>query len=42
MGYQEVIAYGLVILAVAVLIKKAVWKKKKDDSSCGNGGCGCS
>lgn len=43
MGYQEIIAYGLLILAVGYLIKKSFWKKgggKK--KSCGSNDCGCS
>jgi len=46
MDYQEIITYGLLVFAVAYLIKKFFWKKsrkKNNDggSSCGSN-CGCS
>jgi hypothetical protein len=37
---QEILAFGILILAIAFLIKKYFWKKKSD-KICGNGGCGC-
>lgn len=42
MGYQEIIAYGLLILALGYLIKKTFWKKGGKKGSCGGGDCGCS
>lgn len=45
MGYQEVIAYGLLIIAVGYFIKKSFWKNKGGKKgSCGKdgGSCGCS
>ncbi|MDR0229065.1 MAG: FeoB-associated Cys-rich membrane protein [Flavobacteriaceae bacterium] len=43
MGYQEIIAYGIVIIAVGYLIKKSFWKTKNNKKgSCGGGDCGCS
>jgi hypothetical protein len=38
---QEIIAFGILLIAVGFLIKKFFWKsgKKKD---CGDGNCGCS
>lgn len=43
MGYQEIIAYALVIVAAGFLIKKTFGKKGgSKDKSCGSGGCGCS
>ncbi|MDR2222504.1 MAG: FeoB-associated Cys-rich membrane protein [Flavobacteriaceae bacterium] len=43
MGYQEIIAYGIVIIAVGYLIKKSFWKNKNSKKgSCGSGDCGCS
>jgi hypothetical protein len=37
---QEILAFGILILAIAFLIKKYFWKKKSD-VNCGNGYCGC-
>lgn len=37
---QEILAFGILIIAVLFLIKKYFWKKKKD-TNCGNGDCGC-
>nr|WP_315132917.1 FeoB-associated Cys-rich membrane protein [uncultured Flavobacterium sp.] len=37
---QEIIAFGILILAVAFLIKKYFWKKKSD-KNCGDGDCSC-
>lgn len=43
MGYQEIIAYALVLIALGFLIKKTIGKKgNSNDKSCGSGGCGCS
>jgi len=41
MDVQSIIAYLLVIGAVAFLIKKFFRKKKKKASDCGNDDCGC-
>jgi hypothetical protein len=37
---QEILAFGILILAIAFLIRKYFWKKKSD-ANCGNGDCGC-
>jgi hypothetical protein len=37
---QEIIAFGILILAVAFLIKKYFWKKKSD-KNCGDGDGDC-
>lgn len=37
---QEMLAFGILILAIAFLVQKYFWKKKSD-KSCGNGDCGC-
>lgn len=42
MGYQEIIAYGLLVIAVAYIIKKSFWKGGGKKGSCGGGSCGCS
>ncbi|MTG96696.1 MULTISPECIES: FeoB-associated Cys-rich membrane protein [Myroides] len=43
MGYQEIIAYAFLIIAVGYLIKKSFWKNNsKKKGSCGGGSCGCS
>ena len=36
--YQEIIAFGLLAIALAFLIKKFFFKKKKSNKDCG--GCG--
>lgn len=41
MEVQEIIAYALVVLAVAFLIKKFFFKKKKKSGNCGDNDCGC-
>jgi hypothetical protein len=42
MGLQEIIAFGILGIAIAYLIKKYFFKKKKSDKNCGIGDCGCS
>ena len=37
---QEILAFGVLILALSFLIRKYLWKKKSD-KNCGNGDCGC-
>jgi len=41
MDLQSIIAYLLVVAAVAFLIKKFLWKKKKKAGDCGGDDCGC-
>lgn len=41
MDFQEIIAFGILGIAVAYLIKKYFFKKKKSDKNCGSGDCGC-
>lgn len=38
---QEIIAFIALGIAVAFLIKKFFFKKKKSDKNCGNDDCGC-
>jgi uncharacterized protein YpmB len=38
---QEIIAFIILFLAVAFLIKKFFWKSK-NKKDCGDGNCGCS
>ncbi|WP_325261106.1 FeoB-associated Cys-rich membrane protein [Flavobacterium sp.] len=38
---QEIIAFGILGIAVAFLIRKFFFKKKSK-KDCGNGDCGCS
>ncbi|WP_202110836.1 FeoB-associated Cys-rich membrane protein [Flavobacterium hydrocarbonoxydans] len=38
---QEIIAFTILGLAVAFLVKKFFWKSKKK-KDCGGGDCGCS
>lgn len=40
MGTQEILVYLTVIAALAFLIRKFFWKKKKK-KNCGDDGCGC-
>ncbi|MEN9875116.1 MAG: hypothetical protein RLZZ529_113 [Bacteroidota bacterium] len=37
---QEILAFGILILALSFLIRKYFWKKKSA-KNCGNGDCGC-
>jgi hypothetical protein len=37
---QEILAFGILILAIAFLVQKYFWKKKSD-KNCGNSDCGC-
>jgi hypothetical protein len=37
---QEIIAVGILLLALAFLIRKFFWKKKSN-KNCGDGDCGC-
>ncbi|MDG1394087.1 MAG: FeoB-associated Cys-rich membrane protein [Flavobacteriaceae bacterium] len=39
--FQTVIIVFVLILALAFLFRKQLWKSKKTDDSCGNGSCGC-
>ncbi|TRX36717.1 FeoB-associated Cys-rich membrane protein [Flavobacterium restrictum] len=39
---QEIIAFGILVLALFYLLKKYFWKKKNSDKNCGSGDCGCS
>ncbi|WP_099092419.1 FeoB-associated Cys-rich membrane protein [Flavobacterium crassostreae] len=38
---QEILAFGILAMAVGFLIKKYFFKKKKSDKSCGTNDCGC-
>jgi hypothetical protein len=38
---QEIIAFGILFIAAAFLIKKFFWKSKKK-KDCGDNNCGCS
>ncbi|RTY96001.1 FeoB-associated Cys-rich membrane protein [Flavobacterium sp. GT3R68] len=38
---QEIIAFITLGIAVAFLIKKFFFKKKKSDKNCGSDNCGC-
>ena len=38
---QEIIAFIILAIALAFLIRKFLFKKKTD-KNCGNGDCGCS
>jgi hypothetical protein len=38
---QEILAYIILGIAIAFLIWKFFWKKKKSDKNCGNDDCGC-
>ncbi|WP_091257481.1 FeoB-associated Cys-rich membrane protein [Flavobacterium omnivorum] len=42
MDIQEIIAFAALAVALAFLIKKFFFKKKKSDKNCGSGDCGCS
>ncbi|MBG6109207.1 membrane protein implicated in regulation of membrane protease activity [Flavobacterium sp. CG_9.10] len=39
--YQEIIAFVLLAVALAFLIRKFFFKKKKSDKNCGEDDCGC-
>ncbi|WP_348798180.1 FeoB-associated Cys-rich membrane protein [Flavobacterium adhaerens] len=39
--FQEIVAFGILIIAVVFLVRKYFFKKKSD-KNCGNGDCGCS
>jgi len=39
--FQEIIAFITLALAVAFLLRKFFFKKKKNDKNCGSGDCGC-
>ncbi|MEC5165301.1 hypothetical protein RCH18_001028 [Flavobacterium sp. PL11] len=41
MDIQEVIAYILLGIALAFLIKKFLFKRKKSGKDCGTDDCGC-
>ena len=41
MDIQEIIAYALVAGAVAFLVKKFFFKKRKKAGDCGSDDCGC-
>ncbi|EIA09878.1 hypothetical protein HJ01_00560 [Flavobacterium frigoris PS1] len=38
---QEIIAFTALGIALAFLIKKFFFKKKKSDKNCGDDDCGC-
>ena len=38
---QEILAYVTLGIAVAFLIRKFFFKKKKSDKNCGSDDCGC-
>jgi hypothetical protein len=42
MDIQEIIAFIALGTALAFLLKKFFFKKKKSDKDCGSGDCGCS
>jgi hypothetical protein len=39
--FQEIIAFAALGIALAFLIKKFFFKKKKSDKNCGDDDCGC-
>ncbi|MBP2283531.1 membrane protein implicated in regulation of membrane protease activity [Flavobacterium sp. CG_23.5] len=39
--YQEIIAFVLLAIALAFLLRKFFFKKKKSDKNCGEDDCGC-
>ncbi|MBT7851257.1 MAG: FeoB-associated Cys-rich membrane protein [Flavobacteriaceae bacterium] len=39
--FQTVIIVSILILALAYLFRKQLWKSKKKNDDCGNGSCGC-
>ncbi|MFA9191940.1 FeoB-associated Cys-rich membrane protein [Flavobacterium sp. FZUC8N2.13] len=41
MSFQEIIAFSILGIAIGYLIKKYFFKKKKSDTNCGSGDCGC-
>lgn len=42
MDIQEIIAFTALAIAIAFLIRKFFFKKKKSDKNCGSDGdCGC-
>ncbi len=41
MNIQEILAYIILGIALAFLIRKFFLKKKKSDKSCGTDDCGC-
>lgn len=41
MDFQEIIAFTILGIAIAYLIKKYFFKKKKSGKNCGDGDCGC-
>jgi hypothetical protein len=41
MDIQEILAFGALGIALAFLIKKFFFKKKKSDKNCGSDDCGC-
>lgn len=38
---QEIIAFGLLFIAIAFLVQKFFWKKKAKKKNCGDSDCGC-
>ena len=42
MDILEMVAYGVLIIAIGFFIKKNYWKNNNNNGgSCGNGSCGC-
>ncbi|MDA9875316.1 MAG: FeoB-associated Cys-rich membrane protein [Flavobacteriaceae bacterium] len=39
--FQTIIIASLLILALAYVFRKQLWKSKKKNNGCGNDGCGC-
>lgn len=40
--FQEILAFITLVIAVAFLVRKFFWKKKKkSDKNCGTDDCGC-
>ncbi|OUL62488.1 MULTISPECIES: FeoB-associated Cys-rich membrane protein [unclassified Flavobacterium] len=38
---QEIIAFGILFISIAFLIRKFFWKPKKKKGDCGENDCGC-
>ncbi|MDG1285539.1 MAG: FeoB-associated Cys-rich membrane protein [Flavobacteriaceae bacterium] len=39
--FQTIVIASLLILALAYVFRKQLWKSKKKHNGCGNDGCGC-
>ncbi|MEA9413692.1 FeoB-associated Cys-rich membrane protein [Flavobacterium sp. PL02] len=38
---QEIIAFGILFISIAFLIRKFFWKSSKKKNDCGGSDCGC-